>query len=78
MEPFKTPDLYMAAFFQACGAELLGAVAEKGRTWFHFHAESIEPLKHGWYSNLGVVPAQPYAHAIKSLKSLVHEKARKS
>jgi uncharacterized protein DUF5659 len=73
--PFRTPDLYFAAYLVAVGVEMLSPEHISGRVYFLFEVdEEMEALKHGWFSGSGVVPAMPYANAIKNLKSMVHQK----
>jgi hypothetical protein len=71
---FRTPDLYLAAFLQVAGVEMKRTDRESGRVYFIFDTSvsNIEELKTGWINNTAKVPAQPYAHAIKSLKSVCH------
>jgi hypothetical protein len=71
---FRTPDLYFAAFLQVAGVEMKKTDRESGRVYFVFDTSlaNIDELKTGWFNNTAKVPAQPYAHAIKSLKSVCH------
>lgn len=71
---FKTPDLYFAAYLQVAGVEMKRTDRESGRVYFVFDTSitNIDELKTGWINNTAKVPAQPYAHAIKSLKSVCH------
>ena len=71
---FETPDLYFAAYLQTAGVEMKRTDRRVGRVYFVFDTSiaNIEELKIGWVNNMAKVPAQPYAHAIKSLKSVCH------
>lgn len=71
---FKTPDLYFAAYLQTAGVEMKRCDRESGRVYFVFDATiaNIEELKVAWFNNTGKVAAQPYAHNVKSLKSICH------
>ncbi len=71
---FKTPDLYFAAYLQTANVEMKRTDRENGRVYFVFDAtlSNIDELKTGWFNNTAKVPAQPYAHNIKSLKSVCH------
>lgn len=71
---FSTPDLYFAAYLQTAGVELLKHERFEGRVYFVFDAtiSNISELKAAWFNNSGKVAGQPYAHAIKSLKSICH------
>jgi hypothetical protein len=73
-------DLYYSAYLQTAGVDMIrtergdGGRGDGGRVYFIFDTSvsNIEELKLAWINNSGKVAAQPYAHAIKSLKSLVH------
>jgi hypothetical protein len=71
---FRTADLYFAAYLQTAGTEMKRTDRENGRVYFVFDSTvvNIEELKQAWINNTGKVPAQPYAHNIKSLKSVCH------
>lgn len=71
---FGTPDLYFAAFLQTAGVEMKRTDRESGRVHFIFDSTvaNIDELKTAWFNNTGKVAAQPYAHNVKSLKSVVH------
>lgn len=71
---FKTPDLYFAAYLQTAGVEMKRTDRENGRVYFVFDTSvaNIDELKTAWFNNTGKVAAQPYAHSIKSLKSICH------
>jgi len=71
---FRTPDLYFAAYLQTAGVEMLRTEREGGRVFFIFDTtiSNLEELKTAWINNTGKVPAQPYAHNLKSLKSVCH------
>ena len=71
---FKTPDLYFAAYLQTAGVEMVRTDREGNRVFFVFDTSvaDVDGLKTAWFSNTGKVAAQPYAHNIRSLKSVVH------
>lgn len=71
---FRTPDLYFAAYLQTAGVEMKRTDREEGRVFFVFDTSiaNIEELKTAWFNNTGKVAAQPYAHNVKSLKSVCH------
>lgn len=71
---FSTPDLYFAAYLQTAGVELVKHERYEGRIYFFFDTSisNIEELKTAWFNNSGKVAAQPYAHNVKSLKSICH------
>ncbi len=73
-DEFRTPDLYFAAYLQTAGVEMKRTDREGGRVYFIFDSTitNIDELKTAWFSNTGKVAAQPYAHNIKSLKSVCH------
>lgn len=71
---FRSNDLYFSAYLQVAGVEMKRTEREGGKVYFLFDATvaNIEELKLAWVNNTGKVAAQPYAHAIRSLKSLCH------
>jgi hypothetical protein len=71
---FRTPDLYFAAYLQTAGVEMTRTDRENNRVYFVFDTAiaDINELKTGWFNNTAKVAAQPYANAIKSLKSICH------
>jgi hypothetical protein len=72
---FRTPDLYLAAYLQTAGVVMKRTDRENGgRVFFVFDTSisNVDELKTAWFNNTGKVPAQPYAHCIKSLKSVCH------
>lgn len=75
---FKTSDLYFAAYLQTAGVELkrTDRQAESGKVFFVFDTtiSNLDELKAAWFSNTGKVAANPYAHNLKTLKSLCHMK----
>lgn len=74
-EGFKTNDLYFAAYLQVAGVPMVSTERDhKNRVLFVFDSSisNIPDLKKAWFNHSGKVPALPYAHAIKSLKSICH------
>lgn len=71
---FRTPDLYFAAYLQTAGVEMKRTEREHNRMFFVFDTTiaNLDDLKTAWFNNTGKVAAQPYAHNLKSLKSVVH------
>jgi hypothetical protein len=71
---FCTPDLYFAAYLQTAGVELIRHERYDGRIYFFFDTSisNVDELKTAWFNNTGKVAAQPYAHNVKSLKSICH------
>jgi hypothetical protein len=71
---FRTPDLYFAAYLQVAGVEMKRTERENNRVFFVFDTTiaNMDELKTSWFNNTGKVPGQPYAHAVKSLKSVCH------
>jgi type VI protein secretion system component VasK len=74
----RTSDLYMAAYLQTAGVPMKKTerASENGKVYFVFDTSicNIEELRAAWFNNSGKVPANPYAYAIKNLKSLCHLK----
>lgn len=77
-KPFRTPDLYFAAYLQTAGLQMKKSErqgdGERARVFFVFDVSvaNIDELKAGWFNGHAKVPAQPYANAIKALKSICH------
>ena len=75
---FRTSDLYFAAYLQTAGVEMKRTERgpENGKVYFIFDTSiaNLEELRAAWYNNQGKVAANPFSHAIKSLKSLCHSK----
>jgi Domain of unknown function (DUF5659) len=72
---FRTADLYFAAYLQTAGVPLKRTDREAGnRMYFVFDTSiaNMDELKVGWFNNTSKIPAQPFASAIKSLKSICH------
>jgi hypothetical protein len=71
---FRTPDLYYAAYLQTAGVEMIRTDKEGARVYFIFDTSlgNMEELKQAWINNTGKVAAQPYAYAVRSLKSICH------
>lgn len=73
---FQTRDLYYASYLQASGLEMLRTDPDPdGRRFqFVFRADAdLQELKQEWINCTGLVNAQDYAQAIRTLKSLVHQ-----
>lgn len=74
-QEFRTSDLYFAAYLQTAGVEMKRTERGEGnKVFFVFDASisNVEELKTAWFNNTGKVAANPYAFAIKNLKSLCH------
>jgi len=74
-DTFSTTDLYLAAYLQCAGAQMLRPnKSPTGRLTFVFDTSviNIEELKLAWASNQGKVSAHLYADSIKNLKHLCH------
>lgn len=73
---FRTTDLYFSAYLQCAGVEMKRTDRDEqsGQVSFIFDStiSNIDELKAAWINNTAKVPAQPYAHAIRSLKSACH------
>lgn len=71
---FRTSDLYFAAYLQTAGVEMKSTERLESKVFFIFDTSlaNIEELKAAWFNNTGKVAANPYAHCIKTLKSVCH------
>jgi hypothetical protein len=74
LNEYRTSDLYLAAYLQTAGVEMIRHDRDGSRVYFVFDSSvaNIEELKQAWINNTGKVAAQPYSFNIKSLKSLCH------
>ncbi len=75
----ETSDLYYAAYLRAAGVEMKRTerlATNNGRITFVFDGSvsNVEELKTAWFNDTGKVPAKSYAHHIKDLKSLCHNR----
>ena len=73
MKEFQTSDLYLAAYCQALGFELLrlDRRGHQGVFVFDLEDESESTIKSDFHSGKGTVSALEYANACKALKALV-------
>ncbi len=71
---FRTTDLYFAAYLQVAGVEMVRTDRQEAKVFFIFDTtlSNVEELKTMWFNQTGKVAANPYAHAIKNLKSICH------
>lgn len=71
---YRTSDLYYAAYLRVAGVVFRGTEKENSRVFFLFeNSENMRDLKVQYHNGTSKVPAQPYADAIKSMKSLTHD-----
>jgi hypothetical protein len=71
---FRTSDLYYAAYLRVAGVEFRGTEKEGSRTFFLFeNSDNMRDLKVQFFNGSSKVAAQPYADAIKAMKSLTHD-----
>lgn len=70
--PYRTSDMYYAAYLKVAGVAFAGTQREGGRVFFLFEdTDMIKDLKMGYY-NEAKVPALKYADAVKAMKALTH------
>jgi hypothetical protein len=72
---FRTSDLYFAAYLQVAGVTMVRTDRNgSGKVSFIFDTSvsNMDALKNAWFSQVGKVPALPYANAVKTLKSVCH------
>jgi hypothetical protein len=74
MTPFRTTDLYMAAYLVARGLQLVGTEWSGHRCLFCFSMpmEELTFARREWLSGTGMVSGMAYANAVRQLKAAVH------
>jgi hypothetical protein len=71
---FRTSDLYYAAYLKVALVPFRGTEKEGKRTFFLFeNLDNMRDLKVEFFNGTAKVAAQPYADAIKAMKSLTHD-----
>jgi hypothetical protein len=71
--PYKTSDLYFAAFLKVAGVKFVEAVREGDRIVYIFEdAEGLRDLKNSYFNRTGKVVAMNYADEVKAMKALIH------
>lgn len=72
--PYRTSDLYYAAFLRVAGVPLIEVERDGGRVWFVFeNGPNIRELKREYFNRTAKVPAMSYADEIRAMKALYHE-----
>jgi len=72
--PYRTSDLYYAAFLRVACVPLLEVQRENGRVYFVFeNGPNIRSLKREYFNRTAKVPAMSYADEIRAMKALCHE-----
>tara|TARA_B100001094_G_scaffold331148_1_gene398540 strand:+ start:544 stop:780 length:237 start_codon:yes stop_codon:yes gene_type:complete len=72
--PYRTSDLYYAAYLRVAGVPFLGTERAGKRVVFLFEdiGTPLRDLKKGYFSDGARVPALSYVQTIRFMKSLVH------
>ncbi len=71
---YKTPDLYLAAYFSVAGCPVEDFVKSGRQVTMHFHDEGqIDELRKQYYNKKAKVGALAYAQEVKLLKSQIAE-----
>ena len=69
--PYRTSDLYYAAYLKVSGIPFLGTVREDRRVFFLFEEqEHMDDIRLQYFNGVTKVPARPFAEEIKAMKSL--------
>lgn len=72
-KPYRTSDLYYAAYLKVAKVKLIGQEKEGRRIFFLFENDSvINDLQTEYFNRTGKVPALTYADEIKAMKALTH------
>tara|TARA_B100001094_G_C17584480_1_gene508994 strand:+ start:203 stop:463 length:261 start_codon:yes stop_codon:yes gene_type:complete len=71
--PYRTSDLYYAAYLRVAGVPLIETEKEGSRVFFVFErVETIRDLKREYFNRTARVPALSYADEIRNMKALTH------
>ena len=69
---YRTPDLYLSAFFLTKGVILIGTEQAEGRTFFLFRdTGGVREAVEQYYGN-AMIPALSFKSSLRELKSLLH------
>jgi len=74
-KPYRTSDLYFAAYLKVAAVPLLGKEREGKRVFFLFEdmgSSNMRELKDQYMTDRAKVPALSYAQAVKALKALIY------
>lgn len=74
MTPYRTSDLWFAAFLQVAHVPFCGVEGDKKKTVFLFEdqgPEIMRDLKNGFFMDSAKVGALSYAQAVRAMKALV-------
>ena len=75
--PYRTADMYYAAYLKTAGVDLLDSVHDEGRVYFLFEdGPNLPDLKRAYYNRKGKVAALTYSEEIKVMKALTFETRR--
>ena len=72
--PYRTSDLYYAAYLHVAGVPLIGTDREGKRVVFLFEDQgsgAMRGLKNEYFNDQAKVPALSYAQALKKLKGML-------
>jgi hypothetical protein len=73
--PYRTSDLYFAAYLAVAGVSLLGTQKTGGRVYFLFEDQgsvAMKQLKDQYFMDRAKVNALSYSQAIKKMKALLY------
>ena len=71
--PYRTSDLYYAAYLRVAGVPLIETEKEGSRVFFVFErVEGIRDLKREYFNRTARVPALSYADEVRNMKALTH------
>ncbi len=69
--PYRSSDLYYAAYLKIAGVEFLGTAREGSRVFFLFKdQDGMEDLRLQYFNGVSRVPARSYAEEIKAFKAM--------
>lgn len=75
--PYRTSDLYYAAYLKVADVPFVETVRENDRVFFVFqNIEGLRDLKNAFYNRTAKVSALSFADEIRTMKSLTHSTER--
>jgi hypothetical protein len=71
--PYRTSDIYYAAYLKVAAVNFLGVAREGRRCFFLFeNQEGLPDLHLQYFNNVSKVSARSFAEEIKAFKALTH------
>jgi len=72
-EPYRTTDIYYAAYLRVAGVQFLESIKEGNRVYFLFEQTgNIRDLKNQYFNRVAKVSAFTFVDEIRAMKQLTH------